>query len=209
MTKKDILYIHGGTTFKNREDYLNYITKHKNVRLEDKIKWSGKYLTKNLGKDVRIIRPNMPLKENAKYEDWKIYFERYLPLLNKKYILIGESLGAIFLSKYLSENKLRNKAVSVYMVAAPFDNTITGEDLVGGFKLKSELSLIKKNANRIVFMFSEDDDCVPVSHAEKYRKKLPDVEIKIYKSKGGHFQIKNFPEIIKMLKEDLKTHQGS
>lgn len=201
--KTDILFIHGGMTFKNQKEYLKHLSDHKSVRLEDKVKWNGQYLTEKMGKSARVIRPIMPLKDNAKYEEWKIYFERHLPLLNKKYILIGESLGAIFLAKYLSENKLKNKALSVYMIAAPFDNTILGEDLVGGFKLQSDLSLIHKNTDRVVLMFSEDDNCVPVSHADKYREKLPEAEIKIYKSKNGHFQVKTFPEIIKMLKEDL------
>jgi len=205
MLKTDILFIHGGMTFKNKKDYLRYLSNHKSIYLEDKISWHGKYLKEKLGRNVRIIRPTMPLKDNAKYEDWKIYFERHLPLLNKNYILIRESLGAIFLSKYLSENKLKIKPKSVYMIAPPFDNTIIDEDLLGGFRLKADLSLINKNTKRAVLMFSEDDDCVPISHAEKYIKKLPEAEIKIYKSKNGHFQITIFPEIVKMLKEDLKT----
>ena len=46
-------------------------------------------------------------------------------------------------------------------------------------------------------MFSKDDDVVPVSHAEKYRKKLKNAHIVIYKSKNGHFGIAKFPEIIR------------
>lgn len=201
MKKTDILYIHGGTTFKNRSDYLEYLSKYKSVYMEDNVRWSGKYLTDKLGRGFRIVRPMMPLKDNARYEDWKVYFERHLPLLNKNYILIGLSLGGIFLSKYLSENKLKTKAKSVYMIAPPFDNTVFSEDLVGGFKLKSDLSLINKNAEKVVLMFSKNDDSIPVSHAEKYRKKLPEADIRIYKDKNGHFQIKTFPEIIRMLRD--------
>lgn len=201
--KTDILYIHGGTTFKNQKDYLKYLSEYKSVYLEDKITWTDKYLTDKLGKNFRIVRPKMPLADNAKYNDWKIYFERHLSLLNKKYILIGKSLGAIFLTKYLSENKLKKKALSVYLVAPPFDDTLTEEDLVGGFKLKSDLSLINENTNKLVFMFSRDDTCVPLSHAEKYRKKLPKAQIKIYKSKNGHFQTTTFPEIVRIIKEDV------
>ncbi|MCB9805778.1 alpha/beta hydrolase [Candidatus Nomurabacteria bacterium] len=204
MAKTDILFIHGGMTFKTQADYLEYLSKFKSIYLEEKVTWSGKYLSDSLGNKFRVIRPNMPLKDNAKYEDWKIFFERHLPLLNKNYILIGNSLGGIFLAKYLSENKLKNKAKAVYMIAPPFDNTLSGEDLVGGFKLKSNLSLIHKNSDKIIFMFSTDDDCVPISHAEKYRKKLPESEINIYKNKKGHFQVSTFPEIVKLLKEDAK-----
>ena len=113
-------------------------------------------------------------------------------------------MGGIFLAKYLSENKLPRKALSVYLVCAPFDNTHSDEDLVGGFKLKSDLSLIEKNTEKLTMLFSADDECVPPYHAEKYREKLPNAKIIIYKSKNGHFKISKFPEIVKMIKEDVK-----
>ncbi len=53
-------------------------------------------------------------------------------------------------------------------------------------------------------MFSKDDDVVPVSHAEKYRNKLPNAKIAIYKSKNGHFKISKFPEIVGMIKEEVR-----
>jgi len=90
------------------------------------------------------------------------------------------------------------------MICPPFDNTCPQEDLVGGFKLKSDLSLIEKNCKDVTLMFSADDEVVPVSHAEKYRNKLKNSKIIIYKSKNGHFAISKFPEIIKMVKEDTK-----
>jgi predicted alpha/beta hydrolase family esterase len=145
----------------------------------------------------------MPLKENAKYKHWKIYFERYFPYLKNNIILIGNSLGGIFLAKYLSEHKFPKKILAIYLVCPPFDNTLSSEDLAGGFTIKSNLSLIEKNCKNIYLMFSEDDDVVPVSHAEKYRKKLKKAKIFIYKNKNGHFQVAEFPEIIRMIKHKL------
>jgi hypothetical protein len=196
--KTQIILIHGGQTFKNRRDYLNFL-KNLEVSIEKKVKWSGKYLDKKLGNDFDIIRPMMPLSLNAKYEDWKIYFERYFPLLKNNIILIGNSLGGIFLAKYLSENKFPKKILSIYLIAAPFDNTLPKEDLVGGFKLKSDLSKLAKVDN-LNLLFSEDDDIVPISHSKKYRSKLPRANIKVYKNKNSHFEVKTFPELIKMIK---------
>ena len=78
----------------------------------------------------------MPLQENAKYNDWKIFFERYIPFLRNNVILIGASLGGIFLAKYLSENKFPKKILSTYLICPPFDNTTLGEDLVGVVTVK-------------------------------------------------------------------------
>ena len=146
----------------------------------------------------------MPLQENAKYDEWKIYFERFFPYLRNNIILIGSSLGGIFLAKYLSENRFPKKILSAYLICAPYDNTTPTEDLVGGFRLGVDLSLMEKNCKDVTFMFSKDDDVVPISHAGKYRKKLPNANIIIYESKNGHFKIERFPEIVRMIKEDVK-----
>ena len=189
-------------TFKNRKDYLKYL-KEREVSIEEKKRWHGEYLKSQLGRNFEIIKPGMPLAEDAKYEDWKIHFERHFPFMRDGIILVGMSLGGIFLAKYLSEHKFPQKIMSTYLICPPFDDTIPGEDLVGGFKLKSDLSLLENNSGNLHLMFSEDDDVVPITHAEKYRKKLSGAKIIIYKSKNGHFQIAKFPEIIRMIKGDV------
>lgn len=202
-----IIFIHGGMTFKKQKDYLRFL-KTRKIKLEKKNYWSGEYLDKNLGKNFEIIRPAMPLKENAKYSDWKIHFERHVPFLRSNVILIGTSLGGIFLAQYLSEHKFPKKILATYLVCPPFDDTCFDEDLVGGFKLKKDLSLIEKNSKNLTLMFSKDDDDVPVSHSEKYRNKLKDPKIIIYKSKNGHFRITKFPEIVRMIKNDVKNKKS-
>lgn len=202
MDKIRVLTIHGGMTFKSEKDYLHHL-RTKKVSLKKRIYWAGEYLERSLGRKFEVVAPRMPLQDNAKYRDWKIAFERYIPFLGRKFILIGSSLGGIFLAKYLSENKLPRKALVAFLVCPPFDNTVTGEDLVGGFKLGSDLSLMEKNCKNLHLLFSRDDESVPVSHAEKYRKKLRTAHIVIYKSKNGHFNIAKFPEIIRMIKADI------
>jgi predicted alpha/beta hydrolase family esterase len=145
----------------------------------------------------------MPLKDNAKYKEWKILFERYLPYIKNNVILIGCSLGGIFLAKYLSENKFPKKIKGTFLVCTPYDNSHSDEDLVGGFTLKSDISLIVKNSSKLTMLFSADDECVTPYHAEKYHLKLPKANIVIYESKNGHFNVPTFPEIIKMIKEIL------
>lgn len=201
--KTQIFVIHGGMTFKNQKDYLNHL-KTRKISIEEKIRWTDDYLKKSLGKNFEIIKPRMPLADNAKYSEWKIHFERHFPYLRNNIILIGSSLGGIFLAKYLSENKFPKRILSTYLICPPFDDICPGEDLVGGFELKSDLTLIEKNSKNVYLLFSKDDDVVPISHADKYRKKLKNAKIVIYESKNGHFKISEFPEIIKMIKSDVK-----
>ena len=202
--KTQLFIIHGGNTFKSNKGYLRYL-KTRPISLEKRVRYYENYFDKTLGKDFELIRPRMPLQDYAKYEDWKIYFERHISYLKNNVILMGGSLGGIFLAKYLSEHKFPRKILSTYLICPPFDNTLPGESLAGGFKLKSNLSLLEKNAGNLYLLFSKDDDIVPVSHAKKYARKLKNAKIIIYKSKNGHFKISKFPEVVRMIKNDIKS----
>ena len=152
--KIQVFYIHGGMTPRNRAHYLHFL-KTRDVTIEKKTKWSDVYLEKKLGDNFQIIRPRMPLQDYAKYNEWAIHFKRYFPKLKNNLILIGESLGGIFLAKYLSENKFPKKILSTYLVCPPFDDNLPSEDLAGGFKLKSDLSLMEKNSLRYLMNLSD------------------------------------------------------
>lgn len=191
-------------TFKNKKDYM-YFLKTRKVSLQKRARWTGDYLDKKLGRKFEIIRLRMPLQDNAKYKDWKIHFERFIPLLKNNAILIGVSLGGIFLTQYLSEHKLPKKLATVFLVCPPFDDSLFEEDLAGGFRLKSDLSLLDGSTKHLFLLFSANDDVVPVAHAEKYRKKLKNAKIIIYKNKNGHFNIATFPEIIRIIKSLKKS----
>lgn len=197
--KSQIIIIHGGMTFRNKDDYLAFL-KNRPISIEKKISWSGDWLDRQL-RDYEIIRPRMPLQDNAKYEEWKIYFERFIPFFRENLILIGSSLGGIFLAKYLSERKFPKKIRGVFLVCPPFDDTLSGEDLVGGFKLKTDLSLLQKNTKKLYLLFSKDDNVVPLAHAEKYRQKLEGANIIILENQNGHFQVAKLPEIVKLIKQ--------
>src|SRR3954471_15685612 len=104
MNKQQVIFIHGGETFDSYQEYLSFLD---NLsldisRLKAK-KWKNT-LQDKLGVDYSVILPQMPNDLNAKYAEWKIYFDKFLPYIKDNVILIGHSLGGIFLAKYLSEN---------------------------------------------------------------------------------------------------------
>jgi predicted alpha/beta hydrolase family esterase len=202
--KTQIFIINGGMTFKSKKDYIKFLHSRE-VSIEKTVWWTDEFLKQNLGHNFDIIKPRMPLQDNAKYNEWKVHFEKYIPYLQDNMILIGSSLGGIFLAKYLSENKFPKKILSTFLIAPPYDNTLPGEDLVGGFRLKSDLSLLEKSSKNLYLIFSQDDNIVPISHAEKFRKKLKNANLIIYESKNGHFRIPEFPEIIETIKADIQS----
>jgi len=197
--KKQIFIIHGGETYASYNDYINYLESIK-VSFSKYVNWKNEYFDKKLGKNFEIIRPRFPNAENAKYLEWKIIFEKYLKIINQGAILIGNSLGGVFLTKYLSENKISKKIAAVILVAAPYNNTCGGEYLGGGFNLGKDLSLIEKNCQNVYLLFSRDDDSVPLEHAAAYSRKLKNSRIILLDDKNGHFKVSEFPEIVNIIK---------
>jgi len=202
--KSQILYIHGGATFRNRRRYLDFL-KNRPVCAGERIRWNEDYLDRSLGAKCEIIRPKMPCPERADYADWKIHFERHIPLLRDNVILAGTSLGGLFLARYLAENSFPRKILSAYLICPPFDNTLPGEEICGGFRLPLSLKLMEKSCNRLTLCFSKDDTTVPVSHAKKYARRLKKADIIIYDNKNGHFKVPEFPELVSMIKSDLSS----
>lgn len=191
-----IIYIHGGTTHSTQKKYLEYL-KNKTVYLDELEIWPSK-LEQQLPQH-KIIKPRMPLKENAYYEHWKIIFEKYLKITKKEIILIGFSLGAIFLARYLSENKTNKDIKGVFLVAPPFDDSNSNEELTNGFKLPKKLELLDQ-INNLNFFFSKTDQIVKITHKEKYEKKLKNAKFHVFEDKNGHFLTPNFKELIKLIK---------
>ena len=102
--KQQVFVIHGGTAFDTYEEYISYLQK-KEVSLEKLLGRDWKLnLQDNLGSDYEVFLPKMPNAQNAVYKEWCIWFEKFLPLLDDGVILVGHSLGAVFLAKYLSEH---------------------------------------------------------------------------------------------------------
>lgn len=197
--KQQILVIGGGSTFPSYEDYISHL-KSKEInfeRLKARKDWKDS-LQEVLGESFEIFVPRMPNVTNARFEEWKIWFKRIVSKLNENLILIGHSLGGIFLVKYLSENKLHKKIRATILVASPFDDKDSEEPLAE-FSLNSSLDGFAKQAGEIYLVQSKDDPVVPFNQFEKYKKALPDAKTLILDGMG-HFNIESFPEIVDLIK---------
>jgi len=193
--KKQVILIHGGSIFDTYKDYLMFL---KNLKIDldryRRTKWSDS-LRKELGSRFDVLLPKMPNLMNAKYDEWKILFRKIAPLLDNNVILIGHSLGAIFLAKYLSENKFPKRILATLLISPPYYDKDMGKPL-NGFILPKNLDRLNRQGGKIFIYQSKDDLIVPYSHFKKYKKALPNAIIREFK-KRGHFDQPTFPELIK------------
>jgi len=193
--KKQVVLIHGGTAFGSYKKYLSFL---KNLKIDldryRKAKWSSS-LQKDLGGNFDVLFLRMPNPMNANYVEWEILFKKIAPLLKNNIILIGHSLGGIFLAKYLSKNKFPKKISAIFLLAAPY-NTDEMKESLGNFMLPKNLNKLAKQGGKILIYHSKDDTIVPYAHLEKYKKALPKAILRIFKNKG-HFNQDKFPELVK------------
>ena len=178
LGKIKVIFIHGGDSFDSYEKYLENL-KESPVKWNQKnLKWKDT-LEEFLGSDYQVYQLSMPNSNNANYEEWRIQFDKIQDFLDEKTVLIGHSLGGIFLAKYLAERKLPCRISQLHLVAAPFEK-------VGSFILPSSLDLIEQSTNQIYLYHSQDDFVVDFGELAKYQKHLPKAQSLISGAGGAN-----------------------
>jgi len=195
--KQQVLVIGGGTSFATYRSYINFL-KTKEVALDNlRVNYDWKdTLEQKLGIKYQVLQPRMPNKTNARYKEWKIWLERIIPLLNENIILVGHSLGGMFLAKYLSESLFPKNVKATILIAAPYDSHSKS---LADFKPSSKLVNFANQSKLIYFLHSKDDKVVSFEDLGKYKKMLPSARTMIFKERG-HFNGEAFPEIVRLIK---------
>lgn len=200
--KQQVFYIHGGTAYSNYQVFLENLkqTPVRDLPSSDSVKNWSSTLREDLGEDYEVFTPSMPNKQNAKYLEWKIWFERYFPYLRDGLILVGWSQGGYFLSKYLIENPAPVAIKALILIAAPFQpDNFDGED-GGDFTFDTaQAGQLAKKTEAIYLLHSTDDPIVPYAHARNYQQALPNARIVTFSDKNHFFQ-SDFPQLLELIR---------
>jgi pimeloyl-ACP methyl ester carboxylesterase len=203
--KKQLVFIHGGEAYSNYDDFL-YDLQNEDIGdpLAERSKRWHQDLRNVLDEEYEVFKPSMPNSQNAKYLEWKIWFERHFQFLRDGVTLIGHSQGGMFLVKYLSENGTPFKVNTLFLLGAVYtvdspinDSKEDGGDFAFDTSRVGELAI---KIPKIYILHSKDDFVVPYEHALKYKEALPAAELVTFEDKN-HFLIPEFPELIDLIKK--------
>jgi predicted alpha/beta hydrolase family esterase len=201
--KRQVIFVHGGTVWKNTEDFYSYLKQKEVDRIETTDYWS--YWLKEQLEDTEFFMPQMPNKRNADYTSWCIWFEKYFEFIQEdtEFILVGHSLGASFLSRYLSEHTLPRKADQLHLVSLPlFEDDLDGE-ILGSFVTNTDkLPHVHTQAKNIFVYHSEDDPVVAISDSEYFVEHVSE-SVFIRFQDRGHIHQETFPELLENIKKYL------
>ena len=197
MDKRQVIVIHGGESFDTREEYLEWLKAQK-IDLNRPKGWKSS-LQEALGDNYEIILPGMPNAFNATFEEWSIWFEKHMDVVGNNLILVGHSLGGIFLAKYLSVREIKKNILGTFLVAAP--NSADDADYsLTDFALPESLAQFAEQGGHIQLYHSTDDTVVPFSDLARYQRALPYARASVFGDRG-HFLQETFPE----LDEDIRN----
>jgi pimeloyl-ACP methyl ester carboxylesterase len=136
-----------------------------------------------LGEGYVVHYPLLPNDESAPDFGRKKQNGREISLIKNEIILVGHSLGASMLLKYLSESTLQKNIAGVFLIATPFWRG--DEDWKQGFKLQDNFG-DKLPKDVPVFLYHcRDDEEVPFDHLKLYAQNISRANIREIAS-GGH-----------------------
>ena len=138
-----------------------------------------------LGTGYEVRAPKMPDEDSPEIEAWKGKIAGELAAMGGEAILVGHSVGALMLLKYLSEEEVEKPVVGLFLVAAPYVGT-------GGWEIE-EGALREDFASKLpqglpMFLYhGRADEVVPFDHLALYAEVLPRATVREFDGRGHQF----------------------
>lgn len=195
---KQILFIHGGDSYSSYEAFMQDLKSQ--PLYYDRIKYHRSFTSwiAEQMPNTDVLTPSFPNSHNAKFDEWSVYFEKLIPFFNSETIIVGHSLGAMFLAKYLHENKLPIVIDKIVLLSGAHGSAENQEGC-GSFLVESA-SGVDKSCRSVHLFHSEDDPVVPYDSLRFFVDDLPNADVHTYKDQG-HFNIPTFPDLLKLLQQ--------
>lgn len=155
-------------------------------------------LKANLGKEYQVEYPEIYPDETSSDFGWTKEIGKIINHINHEFILVGHSFGASMILKYLSENYTDHAVKGIFLLSTPFWSG--NEEWQTSLKLQENFADKLPGDVPIFFYHCLDDEEVPFSHFEQYKKRLPRATFREIRS-GGH----QFNYDMAFIAKDIKT----
>lgn len=180
---KKVIFIHGNGNSTPKDNWFTYL-KNEPEKL-----------------NVKVVAEQFPDAQLARAKYWLPFLKDELKA-DENTILVGHSSGAVAAMRFAQDNKILG---SVLVAPMHTDLGIESEKLSGYFDEPWKWDNIKNNQNWIVQFSSTDDPWIPIEESRFVHKKL-DSEYHEFTDQGhfgGDYDKKDFPELLKVLKNKL------
>ena len=158
------------------------------------------------GNEVMVVAPQFPVGLGLQnYDNWSKLLDYYYDLnyIDGETTLIGHSIAAIFIVKYLI---LKNIKVKKLVFVAGFNNYLVGDkdyDVVNESFFMEDISSIKNLADDIVCFYSDNDPYVKYEVLKEFVDNISTKNVEI--TGGGHLNSEagynSFEELLEEIKK--------
>jgi uncharacterized protein len=166
--KRHLLFVHGGGEGAYEED-----------------RKLAASLRDALGGGYQVRCPKMPDEDSPQYAAWRDRIARELAELDGEVSLVGHSLGASILLKYISEERTATPIAGAFLVAAPYWGVEDWE--VDEYVLQEDFTSKLPEGLPMFFYHSRDDEWVPFAHLALYAEKVPQARFREFDGRGHQF----------------------
>lgn len=154
------------------------------------------------GRNIKLDVLEMPNPEQPKIEEWVAVLEKKAKGLDEETYFIGHSIGCQAILRFLEKLPDKIRIRGCVFVAGWFNLKESAyeeeeEKEIAKPWINSPIDLkkVKKHAKSFLAIFSEDDECVPLSDSKTFKEKL-NAEIIIKKNEGHFNETKEIKEVI-------------
>lgn len=168
----------------------------------------GPYIEKEAEKrDIKVYSPKFPLAQEATYKGWKEIFDKYVKegIINENTIMIGHSIGATFIPRYLADHNL---SICLYIGLAGFLDDCSGREEISRvfYRFKPKDEEAKKSItlmNHRYAIYSDNDHINPKEELERFADfyEAKKVFVPGIGHMGQKVKIREIPQIIQIIDE--------
>jgi uncharacterized protein len=166
--KRQLLFVHGGGEGAYEEDRKMAVS-----------------LREALGSGYEVHCPKMPDEDSPQYLAWRDRIANELAELDGEVFLVGHSLGASILLKYISEERTATPIAGMFLVAPPYWGVEDWE--VDEYVLQEDFASKLPEGLPLFFYHSSDDEWVPFAHLAHYGEKIPQAIVREFDGRGHQF----------------------
>jgi len=154
-------------------------------------------LKEALGEGFMVRYPQLLTDDTLSDFGWPQQIRKEIDGIKDDAFLVGHSLGASFILKYISENRISKPIRGIFLISTPF--WMGEEEWVQGLKLQEGFAEGLPKNTPVFLYHSRDDEEIPFKHLEIYAQKLPNATIRKI-TKGGHQLNNNLVIVAKDIK---------
>lgn len=150
----------------------------------------------------RVIVPEFPNSDEPNLDEWREHMNKYEDSIDEDTVLIGHSLGGMFILRFLENRTKPIKAVFlVATVTGPSDGLDLAPLMTTFTTPPLNLDAIKKNGGEIHLLHGDNDPYIPYKNAEQLSKNLG-ATLEVVNG-GGHLNasagFEHFPKLLESI----------